>query len=516
MKTARSLATLAAATAIALGSVVAPAASASPVTPDQIAGDATPSQITEMDIYDVLEQYLVADKNGVQPPSKAEYEDSIGKNVTYDGKDGRYLLTVKGLPEKYKWLFFVFKYPDYRQNIKGLWASSPAMEGRKIPLAYVPAKEPNSPTYYLLNGAGGADQGMDWIVSTSGKDVDPSTEGIQELDEFYRDRNVNLIIPQEGAFTYYTDWVESPDSGYLKGPQKWETFLTKELPGPLEEHIGANGKRAIGGMSMAATSALVLAQHNPNFYDAIASYAGCAATSYPFPNFFAEQTVSRGGGTTEQMWGPKGGEYNRYNDGLINATKNNMGNSEVYVSAGSGLAGMTDTFSYRLRQGVSPQAAFQGSSTTVVEGGVIEAAVSSCTHDLKAKMDHEGVKADWNFRATGTHSWPGWIEDISKSWPTLERAFAKAEAAPEEAAEFEAGTPGSEVIEPEAPESENTDKTADADLITADKATPEGLHPADSVDPSTVNPPAEPIKPATPDQPEGNVTRDEDTAAAAQ
>ena len=51
--------------------------------------------------------------------------------------------------------------------------------------------------------------------------------------------------------------------------------------------------------------------------------------------------------------------------------------------------------------------------------------MSSCTHDLKAKMDSQGMKADWNFRNTGTHSWPGWRDDIFSSWKTFERGFAK-------------------------------------------------------------------------------------------
>ena len=51
--------------------------------------------------------------------------------------------------------------------------------------------------------------------------------------------------------------------------------------------------------------------------------------------------------------------------------------------------------------------------------------MSSCTHDLKAKMDSQGMKADWNFRNTGTHSWPGWRNDLFTSWATFEHGFAK-------------------------------------------------------------------------------------------
>ena len=49
--------------------------------------------------------------------------------------------------------------------------------------------------------------------------------------------------------------------------------------------------------------------------------------------------------------------------------------------------------------------------------------MNSCTHDLKAKMEREDVDAVFNLRNTGTHSWPGWYDDINSSWPIFARAF---------------------------------------------------------------------------------------------
>ena len=90
-----------------------------------------------------------------------------------------------------------------------------------------------------------------------------------------------------------------------------------------------------------------------------------------------------------------------------------------------GLPGMTDMGSSKIEsQGLS--AAAQGSSTLIIEGGIIEAAANACTHDLKAKMDSQGIDADWNFRPTGTHSWPGWRKDLSESWPTFARGLGLA------------------------------------------------------------------------------------------
>ena len=45
--------------------------------------------------------------------------------------------------------------------------------------------------------------------------------------------------------------------------------------------------------------------------------------------------------------------------------------------------------------------------------------------NFKAKLDRAGIPATYNFRNTGTHSWPHWIADLKDSWPVFERAFNK-------------------------------------------------------------------------------------------
>ena len=144
---------------------------------------------------------------------------------------------------------------------------------------------------------------------------------------------------------------------YFQGPQKWETFLTKELPGPIEDHLDADSRRAVVGFSMSGTSALVLPTKVPGFYDAAASFSGCAATSSPAGYNFARLTVNRGAGaqanyqtvTPEQMWGPMGGEYNRANDALVNAEK--LRGTELYVSTATGLASENDMVSTLVGKG---------------------------------------------------------------------------------------------------------------------------------------------------------------------
>ncbi|WP_342318912.1 alpha/beta hydrolase [Corynebacterium mayonis] len=299
---------------------------------------------------------------------------------------------------------------------------SPSM-GRDIPIAVIPATDANgnrvakAPIIYLLNGAGGAEQDADWLTKFTTRD-------------FFRGKGVNVVIPQAGAFSYYTDWVKDDvKSDYINGPQKWETFLTKELPGPIERTLNADQRRAIVGFSMSGTSSLVLPAHNPGFYAAAASFSGCAATASPHAYNYARLTVNRASRagdyrtvTPEMMWGPMGGPYNGYNDALANAAK--LRGTALYISSGTGLASETDMVGYLIGQGAPAPVASIGAAQLQIEGGVIEAAVNQCSHDLRAKLDSLGIPAHYEFRNKGTHSWPNWRQDIQRSWfSTIAPAF---------------------------------------------------------------------------------------------
>ena len=59
--------------------------------------------------------------------------------------------------------------------------------------------------------------------------------------EFLADKNVNVVTPLEGKWSYYTDWV-NPDP--VLGNNKWRTFLTEELPPMIDAGLGTTGKNA--------------------------------------------------------------------------------------------------------------------------------------------------------------------------------------------------------------------------------------------------------------------------------
>ena len=111
-----------------------------------------------------------------------------------------------------------------------------------------------------------------------------------------------------------------------------------------------------------------------------------------------------------------GGEYNRYNDALVNAEQ--LRGTALYFSSATGLAGRSDQVSYLVGQGLPEALAPIGAAQLQVEGGIIEAAINQCNHDMRAKLDSLGIPAHYEFRNAGTHSWPYWLEDMERSWYT--------------------------------------------------------------------------------------------------
>ena len=321
------------------------------------------------------------------------------------------------------WRQWVYQEDGTRYNrMEELAVASPSMGNRQIPVVTIRAKEDpeNAPTVYLLNGADGGTGRANWLQQTS-------------AIEFYGNEigNVNVVIPMAGAFSYYTDWEQShptldKDGKNVGTRQMWETFLTKELPKAMEGEGGhfksSSDKRAIIGMSMSASSVLVFGEQNPGFYDAIASYSGCPATT-GVAELGVDLVVERGDATYEQMWGPRGGEVALRNDAQVNVAKL-KDQPNIYVSAGTGLMGEHDVPSGDRLRG-NPV----GSITPATEGGVIEGATNVCTHTFKAAAEKAGVnQIEYNFRNTGTHQWGYWQDDMFGSWPTIARGLWGEEA----------------------------------------------------------------------------------------
>lgn len=270
---------------------------------------------------------------------------------------------------------------------------SPAMD-RTVRLDVIRPADASGPrpVLYLLNGAGGGEDAATWQQQT-------------DVREFFDDKDVNVVIPVGGAYSYYTDWQQDDQ---VLGRQRWTTFLTEELPPVLDQALGTSGRNAIAGMSMSGGSALALAADAPDLYQAVAAYSGCAQTSSEPGQNYVELVVHLGGGDVENMWGPVGGPEWIARDVTLNAEK--LRGKALYISSGGGLPGPHE---------------FSSAPNPVDYAvlGTIEAAVSQCNERLRNTLDGLGIEATYDLRPDGTHSWGYWQDALHDSWPMIAAAI---------------------------------------------------------------------------------------------
>ncbi|MBR7191169.1 alpha/beta hydrolase family protein [Gordonia sp. SCSIO 19800] len=255
-----------------------------------------------------------------------------------------------------------------------------------------------SPTLYLLNGAAGEDS--------------PTSRARAAYNAYFADRKVFVVTPLEGEHSYYTDWIHTDPK---LGVAKWQTFLTKELPPLIDDEFDTTGNNAAAGISMSGTSVFNLAIAAPGLYRAIGAYSGCARTSDPLGQRYVRIVVEgRGGADARNMWGPFDRAGWRANDPYLNAHK--LGNTKVYMTTGTGRPGAHDRLDDELINGNAIRLGDQA-----VIGGVVEAAVDTCTRQMAQRLRELGVPTTTILRPTGTHSWGYWQDDVRRTWPMIER-----------------------------------------------------------------------------------------------
>ncbi|GAA3697751.1 alpha/beta hydrolase family protein [Gordonia hankookensis] len=279
-----------------------------------------------------------------------------------------------------------------------------AAMGKSFPVEVLTPRDRStpSPVFYLLNGAGGGEDGATWAARTDYK-------------KYFADKKTFVVTPVGGAASYYTDWIhDDPELGRVK----WQTFLTKELPPLIDRHFSTTGRNAIGGISMSGTSVLNLAIAAPKLYRAVGAFSGCARTTDPLGEAYVRIVVeSFSTRKVSSMWGPPGGPVWRANDPYLNAAK--LRGTKIYMTSGNGLPGPHETLQ---DPSVKGDAAWLANQTLV--GGVLESAVGQCTGQMARRLADLHIPADVSVRPNGTHSWGYWQDDLRRTWPKIARDLA--------------------------------------------------------------------------------------------
>jgi diacylglycerol O-acyltransferase/trehalose O-mycolyltransferase len=278
------------------------------------------------------------------------------------------------------------------QHINDRWDKvsvySPAMD-KVVVNDVLKAPRSGSPTFYLLPGIDGGDN-LD-----PGTDFAPGTKswfGFTDLQGFFGNKNVNVVSPLGGQFSWYTDWVNDRSKQY-------QTYMTRELPPLINAQYKTNGKNAVGGLSSTGGTAVDYAIQAPGVYRAVGSYSGLLTPSSGAQN--VAFTLSSGGANADDMWGPQGGPLWVAHDPTVNVAK--LKGVAVYAAASGGGQGAVD----KLPPGANN-----------FTGGFIEGIVADSTRQFADAAKAAGVPVTYVVRPEGAHSWGLFESEMQESWNT--------------------------------------------------------------------------------------------------
>jgi diacylglycerol O-acyltransferase/trehalose O-mycolyltransferase len=251
------------------------------------------------------------------------------------------------------------------------------------------APKSGAPTFYLLPGIDGGDN-LD-----PGTDFAPGTKswfGFTDLQGFFGNKNVNVVSPLGGPFSWYTNWVND-------GSKQYQTYMTQELPPLINKQYNTNRRNAVGGLSSTGGTALDYAIQAPGMYRAVGSYSGLLTPNSDAQN--VSLTLGGGGANAADMWGPPGGPLWVQHDPSLNVGK--LKGVAVWVGASGGGQGDVD----KLPPG-----------TNNFTGGMIEGIVADSTRRFADAAKAAGVPVTYVARPEGSHSWGLFESEMQESWNT--------------------------------------------------------------------------------------------------
>jgi len=265
---------------------------------------------------------------------------------------------------------------------------SPSMD-KVIVNDVLKAPRSGAPTFYLLPGIDGGDN-LD-----PGANFAPGAKswfGFTDLQGFFANKNVNVVSPLGGPFSWYTNWIADPSKQY-------QTYMTQELPPLINAQYKTNGKNAVGGLSSTGGTAVDYAIQAPGLYKAVGSYSGFLTPSTGAQN--VSLTLSSGGASADAMWGPPGGPLWVEHDPTVNVGR--LKGVAVYAAASGGGQGAVD----KLPPGSNNFA-----------GGFIEGIVADSTRQFADAANAAGVPITYVVRPEGSHSWGLFESEMQESWNT--------------------------------------------------------------------------------------------------
>ncbi len=249
---------------------------------------------------------------------------------------------------------------------------------------------------YLLDGLRAQDDYNGWDINTA-------------AFQWYHQSGLALVMPVGGQSSFYADWYQ-PAAGWNGTlTYKWETFLTRELPGWLAANRGiAPTGNAVVGVSMSGGSALTLAAWHPAQFIFAGSLSGYLNPSRGlWPTLIGFAMKDAGGYNSADMWGTANDPAWRRNDPTVNIPTLVANRTALWIYCGTG---------------VTPDLTGDFDLGRAFSAGFLENITLSTNKEFRQKyLAAGGRNAVFNFPPAGNHSWGYWGAQLQAMKPDLQR-----------------------------------------------------------------------------------------------
>ncbi|WP_159149773.1 alpha/beta hydrolase, partial [Dietzia lutea] len=278
------------------------------------------------------------------------------------------------------------------------WVASESMN-RVLPVEiWRPASDAPAPMLYLLDGVDSPSP-SGWLLPGG-------------VERTFAGEHVTLVMPARADGSLHADWQRDDP---VLSRNKWQTFLTDELPPLLEadtqpghlnvEPLPFTGKRGMAGLSMGAASAVTIAERRPDLYDAVGAIAGCYTARDDLGFILAKIVAETRGGNIANMWGPRTDPDYLENDGLLNADE--LAGKALYFATATGMPDATEWD----RNGRD--------LLRFTQGAGLEMATHACTVEMDRRLDELGIDARIDYLPTGLHNWDNFGRFVAPMRDTL-------------------------------------------------------------------------------------------------
>ena len=274
---------------------------------------------------------------------------------------------------------------------------SPSM-GRNIRIQY---QGGGSHAVYLLDGLRAQDDYNGWDINTP-------------AFEWYYGSGLSMIMPVGGQSSFYTDWYQPSEGNGQDYTYKWETFLTRELPGWMADNKGVSTSgNAIVGLSMAGNSALVLSAYYPQQFAYAGTLSGFLNPSEGWwPTLIGMAMKDAGGYNANSMWGPSSDPAWQRNDAMVQIPRLVANNTRIWMYCGNGTPSDLD----------AGTTAFNLFNAKFLEGFTLRTNVTWRDNYIAAG----GHNAVFNFPDNGTHSCGYWGSQLNAMKPEIQQTLGAA------------------------------------------------------------------------------------------